>query len=216
MIKKKRADVINAVMDQSAIGAAAVPQADRKAPPTLSGAYKLPPMSGPMAPRQSMGGPLPQGPRDPGSFLTKMIAAEIAHEARRQAAVGVDPNTNRGPVTGVRGGEPVGFDDYGNKVGGGVCSSGKEGSGDFGSGIPKPFPTSPARTTESEQDKIDREIRDFVRSRIGAANNVDTTEEEALITRQMEGKLGEGIVYARARGGRDGFGEPDLYRWHDP
>jgi hypothetical protein len=61
-------------------------------------------------------------------------------------------------------------------------------------------------SSESEQDKIDREIRDFVRSRIGAANNVDTTEAEALITRQMEGKLGEGLVDARARGGRAGFG----------
>lgn len=119
----------------------------------------------------------------------------IANEARRRAAVNIDPNTNRGPVTGVRGGEPVGFDDNGNKVGGGVTSGGKG-----------TYTGPPASTSESEQDKIDREIRDFVRSRIGAANNVDTTEAEALITRQMEGKLGEGLVDARARGGRAGFG----------
>jgi len=194
MIKKKRADVMNAVMDQSAIGAAAVPQADRKAPPTLSGAYKLPPMSGPMAPRQSMGGPAPQGPRDP--MMPNMGGSNpIADAASRQAAVSVDPNTNRGPVTGVRAGQPVGFDDNGNKVGGGVTGGGKG-----------TYTGPPASTSESEQDKIDREIRDFVRSRIGAANNVDTTEAEALITRQMEGKLGEGLVDARARGGRAGFG----------
>lgn len=212
MIKKKRADVMNAVMDQSAIGAAATPQADRKmVAPSLSGAQRLPPMSPPVAPRQSMGGPAPQeqAPRNP--MMPNMGGRDpVANAARRRAAVSVDPNTDRGPVTGVRGGDPTGFDANGNQVGGGVVGSGKEGSGDFGSGVPKPFPTVPAKTpeqqSESEQDKIDREIRDFVRSRIGAASNVDTTEAEALITRQMEGKLGEGLVDARARGGRAGFG----------
>jgi hypothetical protein len=71
---------------------------------------------------------------------------------------------------------------------------------------PPPPPLTPEQAAQSEQDKMDQEIRDFVRSRIGAAGKVDTTEEEALITRQMEGKLGEGLVDARARGGRAGFG----------
>jgi hypothetical protein len=198
MIKKKRADVMNAVMDQSAIGAAAVPQADRKMPPTLAGAQRpvpkaLPPMSAPVAPRQSFGGPAPGGqvPREPGQPVVQRGSDPIADRAGQRAAVGVAPGgTGFAPVTGA--------------VGGG------EGAGDFGSGTPKPFPTAPQQTPEqaaqSEQDKMDQEIRDFVRSRIGAAGKVDTTEEEALITRQMEGKLGEGLVDARARGGRAGFG----------
>ena len=213
MIKKKRADVMNAVMDQSAIGDAAVPQADRPKAPTLAGAQRpvpkaIPPMGPPVAPRQSFGGP-GQAPRTPGQ--PNMGGANpIADAAQQRAAVGVNPNIDRGPVKGVRGGERTGVDATGNVVGGGVVGSGKEGSGDFGSGTPKPFPTAPAQTPEqaaqSEQDKMDQEIRDFVRSRIGAADKVDTTAEEALITRQMEGKLGEGLVDARARGGRAGFG----------
>jgi hypothetical protein len=192
MIKKKRADVMNAVMDQSAIGAAAVPQADRKAPPTLSGAYKLPPMSGPMAPRQSMGGPAPQGPRDP--MMPNMGGRDpVADAAKNRMRRGSERPSEGAQYTGGKKDftdvrdqqvEAAYNDGTGNKTGAGLTSG----------------------SSESEQDKIDREIRDFVRSRIGAANNVDTTEAEALITRQMEGKLGEGLVDARARGGRAGFG----------
>jgi hypothetical protein len=192
MIKKKRADVMNAVMDQSAIGAAAVPQADRKAPPTLSGAYKLPPMSGPMAPRQSMGGPAPQGPRDP--MMPNMGGRDpVADAAKNRMRRGSERPSEGAQYTGGK----KDFTDVRDQQ---VEAAYNDGTGK------KPGAGLTSGSSESEQDKIDREIRDFVRSRIGAANNVDTTEAEALITRQMEGKLGEGLVDARARGGRAGFG----------
>jgi hypothetical protein len=195
MIKKKRADVMNAVMDQSAIGAAATPQADRKmVAPSLSGAQKLPPMSAPMAPRQSMGGPAPQeqAPRNP--MMPNMGGRDpIADAAKNRMRRGSERPSEGAQYTGGK----KDFTDMRDQQ---VEAAYNDGTGN------KPSAGSSAGSAESEQDKIDREIRDFVRSRIGAASNVDTAEAEALITRQMEGKLGEGLVDARARGGRAGFG----------
>jgi hypothetical protein len=197
MIKKKRPDVVNALMDQSAIGAAATPPPDRPKAPTLAGAQRPVPMAAPkpIAARIGFGGPSAQQPAyTPGGKAPAPrtdLAGRLGASAGQQAAVGVAPGgTGFAPVAGA--------------VGGG------QGSGDFGNGTPPPMPPkaplTPEQAAQSEQDKMDQEIRDFVRSRIGAAGNVDTTEEEALITRQMEGKLGEGLVDARARGGRAGFG----------
>lgn len=82
---------------------------------------------------------------------------------------------------------------------------------------PAPTIATPAQTTAplspsaqakppASQDDLDAMIRSFVEDRLGAANNVDTTEQEALIRQQMEGKLGSSLVDQRARMGRAGFG----------
>ena len=202
MISKKRADVMNAVMDQSAIGAAATPPPDRPKAPTLAGAQRPVPMAqpAPIAPRIGFGGPSGPTPAFTPGGKTPPPRVDLGARLGASAAQGGVVGSDRGPVRGI------------GNIPGGVpgAVAGGEGSGDFGSGTPKPAPTAPQQTpkqdAQSEQDRMDQEIRDFVRSRIGAAGNVDTTEEEALITRQMEGKLGEGLVDARARGGRAGFG----------
>jgi hypothetical protein len=183
MIKKKRADVMNAVMDQSAIGAAAVPQADRPKAPTLAGAQRPVPMSLPRPPAPQ------QAPRTPGA--PNMGGANPVADAAREAA---RRNAGR-PSQGIEAEPPPNPNDARDQQ---VENAYADGSGK------KPGVGPPS--AQSEQDRMDQEIRDFVRSRIGAAGKVDTTEEEALITRQMEGKLGEGLVDARARGGRAGFG----------
>jgi hypothetical protein len=76
-----------------------------------------------------------------------------------------------------------------------------------------PTQTMPGATRPAEQpaapatqDDLDAMIRSFVEDRLRSAGNVDTTEQEALIRQQMEGKLGSSLVDQRARMGRAGFG----------
>lgn len=78
----------------------------------------------------------------------------------------------------------------------------KDPVGNAAVGTTTPPPAAPAATDSD----IDALIRSFVEDKLKAANNVDTSAEEALIRDQTEGKLGASLVDQRARMGRAGFG----------
>jgi len=59
--------------------------------------------------------------------------------------------------------------------------------------------------TNTSTSALDQQLRALIANRIGAAGNVDTSGEEALIQDMMQRQLGEQLVNQRASMGRAGF-----------
>ena len=207
--RKVRTDALAQMQDTGAIKQAVTPAPEAPKAPTLGRPYRPAPITGkvqgalpaaPQAPqRMAFGGqPQPQAPMAPRTDVLAGLAGglEDAKPTAPRVTGGdiygnapsvdkIDPNTDRGPVTGaVRGGDPIS-----TTVGG-----------------TKPPPLTPEEQAQADRDNLDQQIRDFVSGRVSGANDVDTTEQEALIRDLVEGKTGAALVDARARGGRAGFG----------
>ena len=203
--RKVRTDAMAQMADTNAISQAAVPQGDIAKAPTLARTYRPPPLAGkgqgagPQ--RQSMAMPQQGAPMAPKSGVLAGLASGLA--GAKPPSRALDPGvvgSDRGPVSGVPGGQPTP----------GVIANPNEGSGDFGNGTPpsmppKGPPLSPEAQAQADRDALDQQIRDFVSGRVTGANDVDTTEQEALIRDLVEGKTGAALVDQRARGGRAGF-----------
>lgn len=218
-----KGDAIAKMADASAINQAAVPQADAAKAPTLGRTYRPAPMKGPVqgavpvapqAPqRMAFGGPTPAAPKPaiPKGDVLSGLASGL-RETPAGVNNGAANNFNAGAIgdgsTGGVAANPVGgLDD--RLSAGPDYGTPEYGAGDFGSGdlvgaVNAP-PMSEADRDQRERDALDKQIRDFVSGRVSGANDVDTTEQEALIRDLVEGKTGAALVDQRARGGRAGF-----------
>ena len=201
-----KSDAIAKMADASAINQAAVPQADAAKAPTLGRTYRPAPMKGPVqgaapvapqAPQRiGFGGPPPAAPKPaiPKGDVLSGLASGIGGAT---PAVG-----NLGPANNWGITQPIGDGSTG-----GVAANPEGGIGNV-AGIdatPAGPGMSDADGAQRERDALDKQIRDFVSGRVAGANDVDTTEQEALIRDLVEGKTGAALVDQRARGGRAGF-----------
>lgn len=176
-----KADALAQMMDTSAIAKAGQPNIAPQVqkPPTLGTATGVP-LIKPM--NFGGGGQQMQRPTSP-TVPTGPRTVQAGGNVQAPA-----PAMPTRPTSGVPGAPTGGLPPAGAKPGLDIGASAS---------------TPPAAAT---QDDIDAMIRKFVESQLNAANNVDTSAQEALIRDQMEGKLGASLVDQRARMGRAGFG----------
>lgn len=179
--RKVRTDAMAQMQDTNAISQAAVPQGDIAKAPTLARTYRPPPLAGkgqgagPQ--RQSFGGPTAAAmpAMAPKSGVLAGLASGLKDARPPMATPNAPGNVN------VKVETPPMVD------------------------INTTPPPPPAQTADEQRDALDQQIRDFVSGRVSGANDVDTTEQEALIRDLVEGKTGQALVDQRARGGRAGF-----------
>jgi hypothetical protein len=186
-----KADTMAAIMDQKVIADVAAP----KAPPTLSTAQRQPqPQMNPAIKPMGFGGgasPQVRQPTAPQGLPSQQRTTQAGGVVKPTPMQGI---IKHGPgAGGAVPGAPTGLPPSGAQSG-------------LDIGASPSMPTGGQGASNATQDDIDAMIRSFVEDRLRSAGNVDTTEQEALIRQQMEGKLGSSLVDQRARMGRAGFG----------
>jgi hypothetical protein len=217
--RKVRTDALAQMQDTGAIKQAVTPAPEAPKAPTLGRPYRPAPITGkvqgalpaaPQAPqRMAFGGqpaaPPAQAPREPGQPNMGGTSLEdlIASRSRRNQQY-ADNQAQADAAGGVQySGGATDAKDANDKR---VEEAYADGSGKKPGVTAEGQAQSAADRAQADRDALDQQIRDFVSGRVSGANEVDTTEQEALIRDLVEGKTGAALVDARARGGRAGFG----------